>query len=253
MKKKIEEILDILIGEIEEGKNIDDCLKEYPEHADELRPLLLLATGIEKIPEPEVDSTAFKRTMAKVNSISEKKNYNPLLTYSTLIFRPVFLRAASIILAFMFILSITFSFSADSLPGEFLYPVKCFCEKAQLAMTFGAENKAKLHLKLANNKTADFLLTFKREEKINKELLNAMLNETTNAFGYCKLLSSDKSSDLMSKTKICCQSQLKMLEVIKPLVRNSDSSLVEKAINECSLCCSCADSCLCEGRFQGED
>ena len=254
MKKKIEEILDILIEEIKKGKNVDACLEEYPESADELRPLLLLAVKIEEVPEPELDPAAFSRTMAKINSIEEEKFIkNPFLALRTLILRPAVLKTVSLVLIFTFILSMTFSFSADSLPGDFLYPVKCFCEKAQLAMTFGVERKARLHLKLADRKTEDFKLIFGKEEKINEELLSDMIDETSNALGYCKYLSSDKYFTLMLETKKCCENQLEVLHFIKPLVSDSDYPLVAEAIDKCSLHFSCADSCLCSGRFEYEE
>lgn len=253
MRKKIEEILDILIEEIEEGKSMESCLDEYPEYADELRPLLLLTASIEEIPEPEVDPAAFNRAMAKINSIREEKSIKYYLYgFRNLAFRPVVLRTVSLVLIFSFILSMTFSFSADSLPGDFLYPVKCFCERTQLAMTFGNEKKAELHLKLADRKTEDFKLVFEKKEKINEKLLNSMINETSNALKHCRFLPSDKSYVLMSKTKECCQDQLKALHIIKPLVSDSDYSLVMEAMDECSLNFSCADSCLCSDRFQDE-
>lgn len=246
MKKKIEEILDILIEEIKEGKGVEESLKEYPEYADELKTLLLLAGNIERTPRPEVDPVAFNRTMAKVNSLEEQSALkNALFALRTLIFRPVVLRAASIVLIFTFILSMTFSFSANSLPGDFLYPVRCFGEKAQLVMTFSNEGKAELHLKLADRRAEDFILTFKKGEKINKELLDAMFDETSNALRYCRFLSSDECSTLLSKAKDCCQSQLKVLKVIEPLVSDSDCSLLTEAIDRCSVRCRCVDSCGC--------
>ncbi len=246
MKERIEEILDILIEEIKEGESVDACLEKYPEYADELKPLLILATGIEETSRPEMDPVAFKRTMAKIDSLEEQgKVKNAIFALRTLIFRPVVLRTAFIVLVFTFILSMTFSFSADSLPGDFLYPVKCFCEKTQLFMTFSNESKAEIHLKLADRKTEDFILTFKKGEKINRELLNAMIDETSNALRYCELLSSEKCSTLSSEAKDCYQNQLKFLHTIKPLVDDADYSIIVESINECALGCQCADSCLC--------
>jgi hypothetical protein len=244
MKKNIEGILDTLIGKIEKGKSLDDCLKEYPEYSDELRPLLLLAAEIENVSGPEIDSMAFKRTMAKVNSVPDKKNESPLLTLRTIILRPVFLRAASIILAFTFIISITFSFSADSLPGDFLYPVRCFCEKAQLVMAFDNKGKAKQHLEFANRKTEEFIFTFKKENKINSELLNSMLKETSNALQYCKSLSSEECYPLATKIKECSQNQFEVLHAIKTIIPDSNYNMVNEAIQKCSFHCNCADSCL---------
>jgi hypothetical protein len=248
MKKRVEKILDVLIEEIEKGENIDTCLEKYPEYAEELKPLLLLAAGIEESPRPEIDPVAFKRTMAKINSLEEQDNVrNPFFLLRAIILRPVVLKTVPIVLAFTFLLSMTFSFSADSLPGDFLYPVKCFCEKARLAMTLGNEDRVELHLKLAERKTEDFMRTFKKEEQINKELLNGMLDETSNALRYCSFVSSDRCHALALKVKDCSQSQINALRVVKSLVDDSACSFVDEAIRECFLRCSCVDSCFRSG------
>ena len=58
MKAKIEEILDTLITEVRRGRSIDDCLSQYAEYADELRPLLFMAKSISDLPKPEPDPEA---------------------------------------------------------------------------------------------------------------------------------------------------------------------------------------------------
>jgi hypothetical protein len=245
MKRKIEEILDILIEEIKEGKSVESCLKDYPEYADELRPLLFFVADIEEIPEPEVDPAAFSRIMARVNSIPEQKGIKGYLYgFRNLLLRPVVLKTVSLILIFTFILSMTFSFSADSLPGDFLYPVKCFCEKTQLAMTFNVKDKSRLHLELADRKMRDFKLVFEKEEKINRELLNSMIDEASNALQYCDFLSSEECSTLVAKAKDCHKKQIKVLQTIKPQVHDTDHTLIVEAIDKCSLACQCANPCL---------
>lgn len=240
MARKIEEILDILIEEVKTGKSIENCLKRYPEHADELRPLLLLASGIEEIPKPEIDITAFEKTMAKIKSAKEETTIRkPFLVLRTLTTKPPVRRIAFAALIFTFALALTFSFSAYSLPGDTLYPVKRLGEKTQLALTIRNESKAKLHIKLAKRRTEDFILTFKEGEEINRELIKDMLGEGHAAMEHCKCLPDQKSTALFLKVQECSQHQMKTLQNIKPLVCDSDLPFISEAINECSLRCSC--------------
>jgi hypothetical protein len=242
MKKKIEEILDILIEEIKKGKSVDDCLKEYPEHSAELRSLLLLASGIEEIPQPEIDLSAFEKTMTKINWAKEESAVRkPFFVLRTLITKFPVRRLAFAVLIFTITITITFSFSAYSLPGDTLYPVRRLGEDAQLALTIRDESKIKLHIKRANRRTEDFILTFKKGAKIDRELIKAMLGEVHTATKYCKCLPEQKSTALFSKVQECSQYQLKILQNIKPFVCDSDLPFISEAINECSLRCSCVE------------
>ncbi len=57
----IEEILDECLKEIQARRaTIDDCLRKYPQYAEELRPLLESALAIQDVPEI-TPSEAFKR------------------------------------------------------------------------------------------------------------------------------------------------------------------------------------------------
>jgi hypothetical protein len=242
MARKIEEILDILIEEVKGGKNINDCLKQYHEYANELKPLLLLAGGIEEIPKPEIDITAFEKTLVKINLTKEETaTKKPLFVLSTLITKPPVRRVAFAVLIFTITIAITFSFSAYSLPGDILYPVKRLGEKTQLALTIRDESKARLHIKLANRRTEDFILTFKEGEEINRELIKAMLGEADAAMFHCKCFTGQKSAALLSEVKECNQYQLKTLQNIKPMVCSLDQVFISEAINACSLRCSCVE------------
>ncbi len=242
MKKRIEDILDLLISEIREGKNIDDCLKEYPEYAEELKPMLSLACGIDNTPKPEIDIMAFEKTMAKIKSDKEENAIiKPLFVLRTLITKPPVRRIAFAALIFTSTLVLSFSFSAYSLPGDTLYPVKRFGENAQLALTIRHESKARLHIKRADRRTKDFIFTFKEGEEINRELIKDMLGEAHAAMGYCKCLPDQKSTFLLSKVKECSHYQMELLNNIRPMVLDSDNAFISEAINKCSNLCSCGE------------
>ena len=65
MENKIEYILDKLIADIQDGKSINDCLSEYGEYADELRPLLELCQRMRSVPGPEPDEEKVAGTVRK--------------------------------------------------------------------------------------------------------------------------------------------------------------------------------------------
>ncbi len=57
----IEDILDECLKEIQARRaTVDDCLRKYPEYAEELRPLLEIALAVQDVPEIK-PSEAFKR------------------------------------------------------------------------------------------------------------------------------------------------------------------------------------------------
>ena len=47
MEREIELLLDKCIVEMRKGKNIEECVAQFPEYADQLKPLLELARQIE--------------------------------------------------------------------------------------------------------------------------------------------------------------------------------------------------------------
>lgn len=56
MSRRLERALDACLVSIREGSaSLDECLARYPDHAAELRPLLELATSLERVPVPEPD------------------------------------------------------------------------------------------------------------------------------------------------------------------------------------------------------
>ena len=69
MNSRLDEILDILLQEMQKGKSIEDCLKTYPEFAEELETLLRIAQGIENLPKPEPSPEAVESVLAKIRQV----------------------------------------------------------------------------------------------------------------------------------------------------------------------------------------
>jgi len=67
MREDIEKILDECIDRMSAGEPLENCLADYPEHAVELRPLLLAASGIKEADLPAVSREARMAAKLKLN------------------------------------------------------------------------------------------------------------------------------------------------------------------------------------------
>jgi len=74
--------------------------------------------------------------------------------------------------------------SADSLPGDTLYPVKTATEKVQAFFTFGDEARANFHLKLAERRMEELGSLAEKNRPIPASVLSAMRSETDSAIGF---------------------------------------------------------------------
>ena len=126
-----------------------DCLARYPEHAEELRPLLSLASAVKAVPTPRPDPAAVRanrqRMLDAVQTAAARRQQRGPAAFawvwrlsSGLQVRPL-LRAALTLAAAVVLVSLAsgalFTSAADSLPGQALYPVKRFGENVRLSLT----------------------------------------------------------------------------------------------------------------------
>ena len=237
MKQKIEEILDLLLSEMEKGKSLEDCLKDYPEYGDELRPFLSMAQQIKDLPKPEPTDSAIAETLVKVGKMvaGEKHMEEGVTSRKFLIFQPALVRALAVILIVIIAGWVGFSYSARSMPGEFLYPMKLFTEKIQYILTVNPQGKAELHITFADKRTEELVNVFDKDKKLNKELLSAMLNEAQSALLYTEAVGSKDSTILAEKIVNLNQYQKNVLEKIKADICCCDTTVVNEAINLCGM------------------
>lgn len=110
--------------------------------------------------------------LSEIGKIEQKNKKHslilPLFNFNILkIFKPAFAVALAIIILFSSLGTIgAISLAQNSLPGDFLYPVKTAFEKTQMTFTASEEKKVKLSIKFANHRMDEFTqLANKPEEK----------------------------------------------------------------------------------------
>ncbi len=249
MEHDIELLLDNCISEMRNGKSIDECLAKYSQYAGQLRPLLQLAQQLEILPKPEPSfeaisaalveigreraipqgtTAAFSKISAAASSLKKRSSiFNKIRS-------PKFAWALSIILIFLVVLFSAATISANSVPGDILYPLKLATEKVKFLLTFDSEKKAELRLTFSDKRLQEMIAIFQQSGKLDTTLLTEMLDEAKLALEANKI-PTDTTSVFAAKLSHVNAYQKDVLEKIRPLVNPSNRRIVDEAINMCDM------------------
>ncbi len=246
MKLKIEDILDRAIEQIRQGKDIEEILKEYPDYAEELSALLLIARRMNKMPRPLPEQDSIARAIIQAKTIYEKEEKLPFFK-RFFVFQPTFIRAFAIVLLIIAIIGGGLSISARSMPGELLYPVKRFSEKIYYALTIEKEGRVELHIKFADRRAGELSYTFNRDKKVDERLLNSMLEQTERAYRLIESVYEEKAFKLYKHIADINDAQIKILKDIKTIACACDTVLINRALDICQKRCQCLENRLKSG------
>ena len=123
MNNDLEAILDLCLTEIEEGKSdITECLVRYPEHAEDLQPLLQTATKLararEVVPDPAYKARARTQLNVYMQQHPQRRRISPILLRF----------AISLATVFLLFLASGIAFAQGAVPGDALYNWKLTSE-----------------------------------------------------------------------------------------------------------------------------
>jgi len=149
--KKFDRIFNDALERIFQGEDLENCLQDYPEEAEELRPLLKLALQLKHYndsikPSPEFKSRAqanlqeafWARQRSWKTRVS--KRLKPVIRWAAVTTGVVILLVSAFIGGF----ALSSLASADTMPGETLYPVKLATEEVRIALAFSNVEKVEL-------------------------------------------------------------------------------------------------------------
>ncbi|MBL8100397.1 MAG: hypothetical protein JNK81_14530 [Anaerolineales bacterium] len=145
--------LEHCLAQIENGADVESVLKQYPDFADELRPILKTAVKAQQSQVAAPSPEAIRRGRAKVMQRAVELQQSPRTIRKNTI--QVFSRLAiSFSLALVFLLSGTglLSASASALPGDRLYSVKRSWENIRLSLIFDQEARDLLKIKFEDER-----------------------------------------------------------------------------------------------------
>lgn len=186
-------IVNDCLERIAAGESVADCLARYPEQADELAPILQMGQATMDVSRAAKPSAAGKaRGMARMQAALEegrhkrRRRWQMPRLFRMPIGTPI---AAAFAVVFLTIVAAggTTVASADSIPGEPLYPVKSIRESVEERIARSNEHKAQVHAKLARERGREMRELIARgriyEAEVVAVRLNRHLNESANRMG----------------------------------------------------------------------
>lgn len=157
--------LETCLSQIESGANLEEALKPYGNLAAELRPLIEVALANRAYAASlAVPALAMTRSRARfLNAAQTYVERSQRSWFSGIVFP----RLAMAIVAFIAVLLIgsfsTAVASAESLPGDWLYPVKLASEKTRLLLTGNPINRIRLEKTFDDRREQEILELLKHD------------------------------------------------------------------------------------------
>ncbi len=156
------------------GETIEQCLRSYPEQADELEPLLQTALATKQAsaiqPRPEFRAKARYQFRSALQEIEQKRRL-PLFGW-----QPRWATVVAIVLVLLLAGGGTVAAAGNSMPGNPLYQVKLATEQVQLALTPSALGKAELYAKLTDKRVAEIIYAANKGKPEQVERVTQRLN-----------------------------------------------------------------------------
>jgi len=236
MPDRPEDILDRCIDASRFGSDPEAILREHPEVAREVRPLLELASALEASPEPPVSQTKLLAAMAKATELGSAHDAHRRCR-TRLFSTKLWSRAAAVIVIFLLLGWGAATASAGSLPGELLYPVKLFTERVKFFLTLRPEEKAELRIIFSEERLKEAIKKYRKGGGLDRETLKAMLDEAQHALEAVPEAPTTERSLLESRVRHLSDFQRQKLEELQRSVRPSDREVLQPFIDSCRRRC----------------
>ncbi|NOZ63703.1 MAG: hypothetical protein GXO71_01935 [Caldiserica bacterium] len=236
MRNSFEEILDICLERIKRGDDLDKILQDYPAHADELREILLLAKRMKDIPSPEPSRRKIATCLLKIGEkLQEQKKQKHRASLSEW-FAPPFLiwaRALALALIITLISWGTINLSANTVPGDILYPLKSITEKVKFFLTVNPQGKVELRIIYSEERMQELLTLLDKKGNLEPRLLQAMLEEASKALENISRLPKEEKTIYLSRLEYLHAYQKDTLETLQDSVPPPQKKYLAEAIQMC--------------------
>lgn len=165
------DILETCLSEIEQGVDVDTVLFRHPEHADELRPILEASVKARAMAAAQPSADVVRRNRAKVMQRAAEMREVRVKPSSSHVWLAS-LRRLAVTLAVVMVLFVSgtglVGASANTLPGDNLYPVKRTWEDVLVFFAFDPQQREALEFEHENERLEELteLLAEGRSEQV---------------------------------------------------------------------------------------
>lgn len=158
-------ILDQLIEHIRAGADPEEVLEQYPpDVADQIRPLLSIAVAFESEPDPVPSVDDLKQAIVRLSDQPRPRKTTAPRWRTGRFWRRGLWKVAAAILVMFAIGWGTVTASAEAMPGDLLYPIKAFTERAKFFLVVNQERKAELRIVFSAERLKEAVLKQRRGE-----------------------------------------------------------------------------------------
>jgi hypothetical protein len=183
------DVLELCLQEIEKGTDVETVLSQYPEYAQELRPIL--ETSVQAIqlatlgPSPEAERRGRARVLQQAAQMREAQVRPSRRIWS------VPLRRALVSLAVIGVLFISSTnlvrASSTTLPGDNLYPVKRTWEDVRVLLAFNTQEREALEVEHENERLAELNDLFSKGRSANVDFAGTVTSQNGNLWMVSKI------------------------------------------------------------------
>lgn len=168
---KVHDILEVCLNEIEQGVDIDTLVSNYPDLADELRPILETSIQARKMAVPVPPEEVVKRNRARLLQRAAEMREEQIASTRRVWFVPL-RRVLVTLMVFVFLFVSGTNLvraSSNSLPGDGLYSVKRAWEDVLLFFTFDIEEREALEFEHEQNRLDELYALFAEGRSVEVE------------------------------------------------------------------------------------
>lgn len=229
MSESLEQILDECIDRMKRGESVRAILDSHPTQADRLRPLLGIVHDLAALPEPAASPEEIMRSFVRASAMKELPA-KPMVRFFS---RSFLLRAAAVLVVVFLGGWGTVTASADAAPGDLLYPVKRFTERAKFFLTINREDKAELRIVFSSERLKEAAKGYQQSGVLNQQLLDEMLEEARLAAQTSEDLSGPSRSLLAARAASTSEYQRQVLEGLKSQTPSQQDQTLSRYANMC--------------------
>ncbi|MBI5032789.1 MAG: hypothetical protein HZB51_19870 [Chloroflexi bacterium] len=210
------------MDEIRTGRaTVADCLNKYPQHAEQLAPLLELGSALLQLADVKPAPAFQQATRARLLDLPRRPmpSRHPRFAFPGLALPPFKVAAVALVLLILVIgmSGGAVAASSESLPGSWLYPVKRASEQVQLFLETDPVNLANVHMQIANHRLSEAVaLSQAGQEQLAQETLSEYGIELSRTVEIISAPSNDQSKSLDRVTQGLIKQQEQLREIKNP-------------------------------------
>lgn len=162
------------------GDTVELCLADYPQYADELKPLLeasLITSRISSLEPGQEFKDKARNKLFAILSETEEKRSRSLFRFG---WQSRWAGVVAVIAVLLIATGGTAAASIGSMPDDFLYPVKRATEQVQLGFTFTNLGKAEAYARMADRRVEEIIYMADMNDIDEIEVLTASLDSSLN-------------------------------------------------------------------------